>query len=168
MKSKKGKKYNKVKNFITKDKIIKIILFLVTLIILLYLGVSLFNKVFEEKSIDINGLEKLNNLDINTYDVKALSLDLTNDEITAAPTSYNSEDNLVIYNVYIITKHTHFYKRVVNNTVNKDGETFSTIDYEVITRSELKEILDNDKEGILTYFWTDASNKCLDILISYE
>jgi len=107
-------------------------------------------------------------LDVETYDVKALSLELNDDEIIAAPISYKPEDSSTVHTIFYITKDTNFYKRVINNTINSDGETFSTLDYESITLSDLQKIIDSDKDGILTYFWTNASNQCSNILISYE
>jgi len=164
----KEKKYGEKKYLLTKKTILKIVVLAFILSILLYFGINLFNKISNEKSIDINGLKKLNNLDVESYDVKALSLEFNDDEIIAAPISYNPEDETVTTTMFYITSNTNFYKRVINNTINGDGETFSTLDYEVITRSDLQEIIDEEKDGILTYFWVNASNECSDILISYE
>jgi|GEM_PF-2915360 len=168
MKSLKRIQYDKIKHLLTRVTLFKIVVFSLTFIILLYFGISLFNRISDEKSIDINGLKELNNLDVETYDVKALSLELNDDEIIVAPISYKPEDDLAVHIVFYITEDTNFYKRVVNNTINSDGETFSTLDYETITRSDLQKIIDSEKNGILTYFWTNASNECSNILISYE
>lgn len=168
MKNSQKTKYDKIKQLLTKLTLFKTVIFVLTFIILLYLGINLFNRISEEKSIDINGLKELNNLDVETYDVKALSLELNDDEIIVAPISYKPEEGSAIHTVFYITEDTNFYKRVINNTVNGNGETFSTLDYETITRSELQKIIYSEKNGILTYFWTNASNECSNILISYE
>lgn len=168
MKGLKKTQYDKIKHLLTKATLFKIVVFSLTFIILLYFGVSLIKLISDEKSIDINGLKELNNLDVETYDVKALSLELNDDEIIVAPMSYKPEDGLAVHIVFYITKDTNFYKRVINNTINSYGETFSTIDYEAITRFDLQKIIDSEKNGILTYFWTNASNECSNILISYE
>lgn len=162
------KKNSKIKNLVTKKNILRIAMIILTFSILICFGINLFHKIFNEKSIDINGLKKLNNLDVESYNVKALSLELKDDEIIVAPISYSPGDDSVTNSIFYITSDTNFYKRVINNTVNSDGETFSTLDYEVITRSDLQEIIGSEESGILTYFWTDASNKCSNILISYE
>lgn len=164
----KEKKYNKTKYLVTKKTVLKIVMFAFTFSIILYFGINLFSKFFNEKSIDINGLKKLNNLDVESYDIKALSLEFRDDEIIAAPISYRPGEDSVVNTIFHITSDTNFYKRVISNTVNSDGETFSTLDYEVITNADLQEIIDADKNGILTFFWVNASNECSSILISYE
>jgi hypothetical protein len=164
----KEKKYSKIKNLVTKKNISRIAMIAFTLSILIYFGINLFQKISDEKSIDINGLKNLNNLDVESYDVKAISLELKGDEIIVAPISYSPGDDSVANSIFYITSDTNFYKRVINNTVNSDGETFSTLDYEVITRFDLQEIIDSEENGILTYFWTNTNNECSNILISYE
>ena len=159
------KKYRIIgKTILDNIKYIMIFLFIVVFIIVMYIYNS--NKL--EKSINITGEEKLKGLDINTYDVMALSLDLDDDELITVPTSYNMDDDNTISISYYLNEETNFYKKEIKNRSNEEGVTFSNIDYEVITRSDLRQILEDNKEGILTYIWASENKKCYNILISYE
>lgn len=165
MNKEKIKKYSIIgKTILDNIKYIIIILFIVVFIIVMYIYNS--NKL--EKSINITGEEKLKGLDINTYDVMALSLDLDDDELITVPISYNMDDDNTTSISYYLNEETNFYKKEIKNRSNEEGVTFSNIDYEVITRSDLRQILEDNKEGILTYIWASENKKCYNILISYE
>ncbi len=165
MNKEKIKKYSIIgKTILDNIKYIIIILFIVVFIIVMYIYNS--NKL--EKSINITGEEKLKGLDINTYDVMALSLDLDDDELITVPISYNMDDDNTTSISYYLNEETNFYKKEIKNRSNEEGVTFSNIDYEVITRSDLQLILEDNKEGILTYIWASENKKCYNILISYE
>lgn len=165
MNKEKIKKYSIIgKTILDNIKYIIIFLFIVVFIIVMYIYNS--NKL--EKSINITGEEKLKGLDINTYDVMALSLDLDDDELITVPISYNMDDDNTTSISYYLNEETNFYKKEIKNRSNEEGVTFSNIDYEVITRSDLQLILEDNKEGILTYIWASENKKCYNILISYE
>ncbi len=165
MNEEKRKKYSKLERFI-KSNIKYIILLFIILFLLVIIYIYTSNK--PEKSINITGEENLKGLDINTYDVMALSLDINDEEIITVPISYSQSDDNIIRIAYYLNEETNYYKKVVNNSSNEEGVTFSNIDYEVITRSDLQEIIDDNKDGILTYIWASEDKKCLNVLVSYE
>lgn len=165
MNEEKRKKYRKLKKLILNNiKYIILVLIIVILLIVIYI----YNSNKPEKSIIITGEENLKGLNINTYDVMALSLDINDVEIITVPISYNPSDENIIRIAYYLNEETNYYKKVVNNSINEDGVTFSNVEYEVITRSDLQKIIDNNTDGILTYIWASEDKKCLNVLVSYE
>lgn len=146
----------------------KVFVICCTIVIIIIISiVIIYTKNSSNKNIDINGISKLKNLDVETYDVKALSMKIEDNEIKTLPI-YSSDNEEKNYNIYNLTNKTKYYKRIIKNDINDAGEVISKIDYEVIKKADIIKILEKEQSGIITYFWIDDSKNCLSILVSYE
>ena len=141
----------------------KIILLLIIVALLIIFLFFFINK--DALSSDIENVEKITNLNINTYDYDLYIYKLDDNKIYTSEFFYNQYyllNNSVSFDEFEINGNTNFYLKVLSNT-EKELDNIS-VSYEKINLEQFNFILNNNSL-LKVYLWVDENLKCKNVLL---
>ncbi len=146
------------KSFLSKFLLLLIIIVLVSIVTFFIINKNNMDG-------DINEIEKITSLNVDTYDEDLYIYKIDQDTLYTSQYFYNAyylSNNTVDFDKYEINDNTKFYLKTLSNT-EKDINNIK-ISYDPIDINEFNYILDN-YNLLKVYLWINKDNTCKNVLL---
>ena len=141
----------------------KFIFLLIIIVLIVVTAFFIINK--SEVDADMEEVELITSMNVDTYDQDLYIYKMENDKIYASEYFYNTyylSNNQVTFDEYNLNDNTKFYLKTLSNT-DKDINNIK-ISYDPITEDEFNYLLKN-YTLLKIYVWLDDNEMCKNVLL---
>ena len=141
----------------------KFIFLLVIIVLIVVMAFFIINK--NEVDADMQEIELITSMNVDTYDQDLYIYKMENDKIYASEYFHNTyylNNNVVTFDEYNLSDDTKFYLKTLSNT-DKDVNNIK-VSYDPITENEFNYLL-NNYTLLKIYVWLDENDMCKNVLL---
>lgn len=141
----------------------KFIFLLIIIVLIVVMAFFIINK--SEVEADMQEIETITSMNVDTYDQDLYIYKMENDKIYASEYFYNAfylKNNSVTFDEYNLNDNTKFYLKTLSNTDTNINDI--KISYDPITEDEFNYLLKN-YTLLKIYVWLDENDMCKNVLL---